>query len=119
MFRSLAEDVKKVIYVTSGEMVRTCDGDELKEQASKDVQHWSEWSIHKGNDGPSTGEVLLSFGENVAGWKLATFPDGPRIGATILLIEVVNQSGRDVLGCAGNGSEDLRIKEGFVNGLMV
>ena len=53
--------MKKVIYVTSGEMVRTCDGDELKEQASKDVQPWSEWSIHKGNDGPSTGEVLLSF----------------------------------------------------------
>ena len=61
MFRSLAEYVEKVVYVTSGEMVRTCDGDELKEQASKDVQPWSEWSIHKGNDGPSTGEVLLSF----------------------------------------------------------
>ena len=50
---------------------------------------------------------------------MATFPDGPRIGSTIFLIEVVNQSGRDVLGCAGNGGEDLRIKEGFVNGLMV
>ena len=119
MFRSLAEDVKKVIYVTSGEVVRTCDGDELKEQASKDVQHWSKGSIHKGDDGASTGEGLLSLGQDVAGWKLAAFPDGPRVGSAIFVEEVINQGGSDVLRCAGNGSKDLRVKEGFVNGLMV
>ena len=119
MFRSLAEDVKKVIYVTSGEVVRTCEGDELKEQASKDVQHWSERSIHKGDDGTSTGEVLLSLGQDVAGWKLAAFPDGPRVGSAIFVEEVINQGGSDVSRCVGNGSKDLRVKEGFVNGLMV
>ena len=119
MFRSLAEDVKKVINVSSGEVVRTCDGNELKEQASKDVQHWSEGSIHKGDDGASTGEVLLFLGQDVARRKLAAFPDGPRIGSAIFIEEVINQGGSDVLRCVGNGSKDLRVKEGFFNGLMV
>ena len=67
-------------------MVRTCDRDELKEQASKDIQHWSKRSIHKGDDGASTGEVL-SLGQDVAGWKLAAFSDGPRIGSAIFVEE--------------------------------
>ena len=111
--------MKKVIYVTSGKVVRTCDGDELKEQAGEDVQHWSERSIHKGDDGTSTGEVHFPFGQDVAGWKLAAFPNGPRIGPTIFLEEVINQSGSDVLRCVRNGGKNLRVQEGFVNGLMV
>ena len=119
MFRSLAQDVEEVVYVTCGEMVRTSYGDELKGQASKNVQHGSKRSIHKGDDGPSTGEVLLSLGQDVAGWKLAAFPDGPRVGSAIFVEEVINQGGSDVSRCVGNGSKDLRVKEGFVNGLMV
>ena len=119
MFRSLAEYVEKVVDITSGKMVRTWNGDELKEQASKNVQHGSKRSIHKGDDGTSTGEVLLFLGQDVARWKLAAFPDGPRIGSAIFVEEVINQGGSDVLRCVGNGSKDLRVKEGFVNGLMV
>ena len=62
MFRSLAKDVEKVIDITGGKMVRTCNGDELKNQASENVQHRSEGSVHKGNDRTSTGEGLLLFG---------------------------------------------------------
>ena len=111
MFRSLAEDVQKVINVSSGEVVRTCDVNELKEQACKDVQHWTKGSIHKGDDGASTGDVARR--------KLAAFPDGPRIGSAIFIEEVINQGGSDVLRCVGNGSKDLRVKEGFFNGLIV
>ena len=47
MFRSLAEDAKEVVNVASGEMVRACDGDELKSYFGKNVQHWSERSPQK------------------------------------------------------------------------
>ena len=113
MFRSLAKYVKKVVYITSGEMVRTGYGDELKKQASKDVQHGSERSIHKGDDGTSTGEVLLFLGQDVAGWKLAAFSNGPWIGPTIFVEEVINQGGGDVLRCVRNWSKNLRVKESF------
>ena len=99
MFRSLAEYVEKVVYVTCGEMVRTSYGDELKGQASKNVQHGSKRSIHKGDDGTSTGEVLLFLGQDVARWKLAAFANGPRIGPTIFVEELIDQGGGDVLRC--------------------
>ena len=119
MFRSLAEYVEKVVDITSGKMVRTWNGDELKEQASKNVQHGSKRSIHKGDDGTSTGEVLLFLGQDVARWELAAFANGPRIGPTILVEEMIDQGGGDVLRCVGNWSKNLRVKESFFNGLMV
>ena len=119
MFWSLAEYLEKVVYITSGKMVRTGNGDELKKQASKNVQHGSKRSIHKGDDGTSTGEVLLFLGQDVARWKLAAFSNGPRIGPAIFVEEVIDQGGGDVLRCVGNRSKNLRVKEGFFNGLMV
>ena len=102
MFRSLAKNVEKVIDITSGKMVRTGNGDELKKQASKNVQHGSKRSIHKGDDGTSTGEVLLFLGQDVARWELAAFANGPRIGPTIFVEELINQGGDDVLRCMRN-----------------
>ena len=119
MFRSLAKYVEKVIDITSGKMVWTGNGDELKEQASKNVQHGSKRSIHKGDDGTSTGEVLLFLGQDVARWKLAAFSNGPRIGPAIFVEEVFDQGRGDILRCLGNRSKNLRVEEGFFNGLMV
>ena len=71
-------------------MVRTGNGDELKQQASKNVQHQSKGSIHKGNDGTSAGEVLFPFGQDVAGCKLTAFADSPRIGPTVFAEKVID-----------------------------
>ena len=60
-------------------MVRACDGDKLKNHSGKNVQHWSERSVHKRNDWTSTGEVLFLFGQDVAGRELTTLSDSPRI----------------------------------------
>ena len=119
MFRSLAKYVEKVIDITSGKVVRAGDGDELKNHASENVQHRSKRSIHKRNDWTSAGEVLLLFGQDVARGKLTTFADSPRIGPTIFVEKVINQGGGDVLRCVGNRSKNLRVEEGFFNGLMV
>ena len=99
MFRGLAEYVEKVVDVTCGKMVRTSYGNELKEQAGKNVQHGSKRSIHKGDDGSSTCEVLLSLCQDIARWKLAAFANGPRIGPTIFVEELIDQGGGDVLRC--------------------
>ena len=103
MFRSLAEYVEKVVDVTCGKMVWAGYGNELKEQSSgKNVQHGSKRSIHKGDDGSSTCEVLLFLCQYVAGRKLAAFANGPRIGPTIFVEELINQGGDDVLRCVRN-----------------
>ena len=119
MFRSLAKDVEKVIDITGGKMARTCIGDEVKNQASENVQHRSEGSVHKRNDWTSTSEVLLLFGQDVTGRKLTAFPDSPRIGPTILLEKVINQCGGNVLRCVENRIKNLRVEEGFFNSLVV
>ena len=102
MFRSLAEYVEKVVNVTCGKMVRTGYGNELKEQSGKNVQHGSERSVHKGDDGSSTCEILLFLCQDVAGRQLAAFANGPRIGPTIFVEELINQGGDDVLRCVRN-----------------
>ena len=119
MFRSLAKDVEKVIDITGGKMVRTCNRDELKNQASENVQHRPEGSVHKRNDWTSTSEVLFLFGQDVAGRKLTALPDSPGIGRTIFLEKGINQCGGDVLRCVEDRSKNLRVKEGFLNGLVV
>ena len=111
--------MEKVVDITSGKVVRTGKGDELKKQASKNIQHRSKRSIHKRDDGTSAGEVLFLFGQDVAGWKLTAFADSPGIGSAVFPEKLIDQSGGDILRCVGSWSKNVRVKEGFFDGLMV
>ena len=91
MFRSLAKNSKEMIDITGSKMVRAGNRNELGNYFGKNVQHRSERSVHKGNDGTSTGEVLFLLGQNIAGRELTALANSPRIGPAILLKKLINQ----------------------------
>ena len=68
-------------------MVGTGCWNELKDQPGKDVEHGPKWGVHEGNDGSATAEFFLSFGQNVAGWKLTARTHCPRIGFAMLTLK--------------------------------
>ena len=81
-----------MINITSGEVIWAGNGDELKDHSSKNVQHRAERSIHKGNDGTTTGEVLFLLGQDIAGRELTSLSSGPWIGRAVLAKKLIDQS---------------------------
>ena len=83
------------VHITSSEMIWTCRGNKLENESGKNVEHWSEWGIDKGNNRSSAVEVFLPFGQNIPGWELATRAHCPRICTSVLTLKGFDQGGHD------------------------
>ena len=88
---------------------------ELKDHPGQNVQHWAKWGIHEGNNWTATLIVFLLFGQDVAGWKLASFADSPRIGSSILSVEFGHQCERDVGRSVMDLTKDTRVQKSAFN----
>ena len=83
------------VHVACSEMIWTCRRDKLEDESGKNVEHWSEWGVDKGNNRPSAAEVFLPFGQNIPRWELATRSHCPRICTSVLALKGFNQRGHD------------------------
>ena len=108
-----------MVDVPSGKMVWTGNGDQLEDHPGKNVQHWTERSVHKGINGTATAERLFLLCQDVSGWKISPFAHGPWVRSAGLLKKLIDQIRCDARWRGRNGSKDLRIQEGLFNGLVV
>ena len=58
-------------------MVWASHWDKLNNHSGQDIEHRSKRGVNKGDDGSTTLERLLLFGQNVPRWELSSGTDGP------------------------------------------